>query len=170
IVSAADAAGLHFQQRLGVLYRLLEQLQSLVAALGFQAGQGFIENVLRGRALALPHHRVDELRHQVRAVDGVGRGGPLCDMSFTRHPFHSRLVCPGFKVSMSQSFKDKTELVADSTLKLSKPRNLLLIPSWPAWRRIWNGPAGGQRHPPRPAFRGSRDNARPADPSRGRRG
>src|SRR6185437_15873714 len=46
VVRAANAAGLYFQQRLGVLHGLLEQLQGFIAALGLQVLHGFIENSL----------------------------------------------------------------------------------------------------------------------------
>src|SRR5208283_485013 len=57
IVGATDAAGFYFQQRLRILDGLREQLQSFVAAFFLNLGESLIENALRGRALALPHHR-----------------------------------------------------------------------------------------------------------------
>ena len=85
VVRSTDAARFHFQQRFGVFHRFLEQLQGLIAALGLELGQGLIEDALGRGPLSLPHHRVDELRHQVRPVYGIGRHRPFCDMSFARH-------------------------------------------------------------------------------------
>src|SRR6266481_2084518 len=85
IVRAAHAARLHFQQRLGVLDRLREQLQGLVATLFLQLIERLIKNTLGSRLLSLPHHRIDELRHQVRSIHRIGLGRPLCDMSFSWH-------------------------------------------------------------------------------------
>src|SRR5208283_3104378 len=107
IIRSAYAARLHFEQRLGVLDRLLEQLESFVAALFLHLGQGFVKDALSGRALALPHHRVNELRHQIRAIDGIGRHGPFGGMSFTRHR------TPSFKVSeflRLQSSRDRSHI------------------------------------------------------------
>src|SRR5208282_208266 len=85
VVRTADAPRLHFQQRLGVLDRLGEQLQGLVAALFLQFLERLIKNAFGSRFLALPHHRVDELRHQIRSIDGIGIDRPLWGMSFSWH-------------------------------------------------------------------------------------
>src|SRR5580704_16372308 len=85
IVSAAHAAGLHLKQRLRILHGFREQLQSFVATFFLHFRKGVVKNALGGAALALPHHRVDKLRHQIRTIDGIGWQGPLCCMSFTRH-------------------------------------------------------------------------------------
>src|SRR5580765_773576 len=60
IVGSTNAAGLHFQERLGVLDGLFEQLQGLITALRLQLRESLIKDALRRRALTLPHHRVDE--------------------------------------------------------------------------------------------------------------
>src|SRR3982074_740654 len=85
IVRSTPAAPLHSEQRLVILHRLLEWLQGFVSALLLHLREGFVEDALGGAPLTLPHHRVDELRHQIRAIDGISCDGPLCDISFTRH-------------------------------------------------------------------------------------
>src|SRR6202041_321305 len=93
IVRATHTASLYFKQRLGILDGFREELQRFVTAAFFlHLGEGFIENPLGGRALALPHHRVDELRHQIRAINRIGWHGPFCCMSFTRHSVSTRLT------------------------------------------------------------------------------
>src|SRR6202041_1765234 len=93
IVRSTHTASLYFKQRLGILDGLREELQRLVAAAFFlHLGEGLIENALGGRALALPHHRVDELRHQIRAVNRIGWHGPFCCMSLTRHSVSTLLT------------------------------------------------------------------------------
>src|ERR1019366_5687660 len=85
VVRSAHAPRLHFQQRLGILHRLREQLQGFVAAFFLQLLQRLIEDALGSRLLSLPHHRVDELRHQVRSIDRIGLDRPLWSMSFSWH-------------------------------------------------------------------------------------
>src|SRR5579864_5552729 len=153
IVRAAHAPGFHFEQRLRVFHRLLEQLQRLVAALRFQARKRFVEDAFGGRALTLPHHRVDDLRHQVLAVKGISPDRPFCDISFTRH-----------------STPVETWLRNVSDAAANCVSTSFLSPSSAASRRTSNVPACGWRHPRHRAFRESRDNARPADLSRGRPG
>ena len=85
VVRATHAPGFHFQQRLGVFHRLFEQLQRFVAALGLQLCERFIEDALGGRLLALPHHRVHKLGHQIRSIHRVRIHSALCNMSFTGH-------------------------------------------------------------------------------------
>src|SRR5215831_2016573 len=85
VVGATDAPGFYFEQRLGILHHLLEQLQGLIAALRLQLRKSFIENTLGRGPLSLPHHRVDELGHQVRPIYCIGWNRPLCDMSFSWH-------------------------------------------------------------------------------------
>src|SRR5437016_8925777 len=64
VVRAANPPGFHFEQRLAVLDRLLEELQRLVSAFLLQASQSFIKDALGRALLARPHHRVNELCHQ----------------------------------------------------------------------------------------------------------
>src|SRR5579872_1522046 len=90
IVRAAYAAGLNLEQRFGVFHGFCEQLQSFVAAaFCLQARQSFVEDAFRCALLALPHHRVDKLRHQVRTVYRIGFHGSLGCMSFSRHSVHA---------------------------------------------------------------------------------
>src|SRR5215469_4142611 len=150
VVGAPHAAGLHFEQGLRVLHRLLEQLQRLVAALLLQAGQGLIEDALRRAFLALPHHGVDELGHKVRSVYRIGFHSPLRDMSFSRHlAFRSWLLAFGSRGSVNHRWQMTTSAAS---------------------LRTSSGSACGWQHPPHPASRAPRDSARPANPSRGPRG
>src|SRR6185437_5335238 len=65
IVRATHATGLNFEQRLGVLDGLFEQLQAFVSALLLEVLHRRVENIFRSALLALPHHGVDELRYQI---------------------------------------------------------------------------------------------------------
>src|SRR6266849_112095 len=85
VVRTAHPPSLYLQQRLGVLHRLREQLQGLVAAFFLQLLQRLIKNALGSRLLSLPHHRVDELRHQIRSIHGIRLDRPLWGMSFSWH-------------------------------------------------------------------------------------
>src|SRR5438270_2142087 len=78
IVRSTDSASLDLKQGLGVLYSLLEELQRFIAALLLHLRQRFIEDAFGGRALALPHHRVNKLCHQVRLIHDIGGYGSLC--------------------------------------------------------------------------------------------
>src|SRR5487761_244851 len=70
IVRAADAPRLHFEQRLHIFDRLLENRQG-VAAFGLlrDVFHRLIENRLSGGALAVVHHAGDKLLYQIAAVD-----------------------------------------------------------------------------------------------------
>src|SRR5271169_2141531 len=85
VVGAAHAAGLYFQHRLGVLHRLLEQLEGLVAALFFKLLHGVIEDGLGGALLPIPHHGVHKLVNQGGLVDRIRQLLALRDISFSRH-------------------------------------------------------------------------------------
>src|SRR3954467_3452854 len=87
IVRATDAAGLHFEQRLGVLDGLLEQLQGFVAAFFLHLRHGGIEDALSGGLFATPHHRVHELGDQGGVVDGISRYFTLRNVTFSWHYF-----------------------------------------------------------------------------------
>src|SRR5579872_1313432 len=94
IVRPAYASGLDLEQRLGILHGLGEQLQSFVtAAFRLQARQSFVEDAFRCALLALPHHRVDEFRHQIRTVNRIGFHGSLGRMSFSWHSASSSYCC-----------------------------------------------------------------------------
>src|ERR1700688_2318347 len=163
IVRAADTPGLHFEQRLGVLDGLLEELQGFVSALLLHAGQGFVKDALGRALLALPHHRVDELRHQVGAINWIRLNGSLWDMSFTRH------ITPGFKVSMFQSFK-RFPAKSRRNLETWETLKLVFSPSSAFSLHTSSDLACGWRRLRRQAFRESRDSARQADLSHGPRG
>src|SRR5205823_5011699 len=111
---AAHTAALNLEQRLGIFNCFREELQRLISAFRFEALEGFIKDTLGRALLALPHHRVNELRHQVGTVDRIRLNRALWNMSFTRH------ITPGFKVAGFQSFK-ASGLDHGETLKPSKP-------------------------------------------------
>src|ERR1017187_4845627 len=73
VVGPAHAPRLHFQQRLGVFYGLLESLERIVAGALAQLVHGLVEDPLGGLLLACPHHGIDELLHQGGVVDRVRR-------------------------------------------------------------------------------------------------
>src|SRR5882724_5406830 len=85
VIGATHTTALHFEQRLGVFHGFLEQLQGLIPALLLQLGQGFVKDAFRRALLALPHHGVDELGHQIRSVHRIVLHFPLGDISFSRH-------------------------------------------------------------------------------------
>src|SRR5450756_1171780 len=85
IVCSADTARLDFEQRLAVLDRLLEKLKGFVATLLLKVGHGSVEDSLRRRLLASPHHGVDKLRHQCGTVYGIRSNFTLRDVTFSGH-------------------------------------------------------------------------------------
>src|ERR1019366_9373163 len=86
VVGAAHAAGLYLEKRLAVLNRFLEELQRIVpAALLLQVLHRLIEDALRGRLLAAPHHRVDKLGDQFGPVNRIRRHFPLRNVPFSWH-------------------------------------------------------------------------------------
>ncbi len=69
VVRAADAAGLHFDKRLHIVQRGLENLRGrLVRKLLRDNVQGAVENRLRDGLLAVVHEAVDELRGEEGSV------------------------------------------------------------------------------------------------------
>src|SRR6266481_2804283 len=120
IVCTAHAPRLYFQDRLDVLDGLLERRQRI--AIGFLADlvHGAVENPLRRRAFSVPHHRIDELLHQIAAVHRIGRDLAPWNESFTWHAFL-------LLVSLLLRF------LATS----ARP--------WAAWRRISSAPACGSQ-------------------------
>src|SRR5260370_18323344 len=87
VVRAAHAPCLHFQQRLHVLDGFLENLQRIVVGLLRHLIHRAVKHPLRRRLLAFPHHRPDELLHNVAGVD---RFGVLCSPENRSLPCH----CP----------------------------------------------------------------------------
>src|ERR1700704_629719 len=85
VVRATHAPRFDFQHRLDVLDGLLECLQRVVIGFLRDLFHRAVENALRVRALAIPHHRIDKLLHQITAVNRVGRNLAPYDESFTRH-------------------------------------------------------------------------------------
>src|SRR5690606_23475977 len=85
IVRTAYAPRLHFDHRLTVLYRLLEDLQRLFFRALRDLLHGGVENTRRHALLAVPHHVIDEGRHEGRVKNRVRlRGATFC-FSSTRH-------------------------------------------------------------------------------------
>src|SRR5204862_6759077 len=71
IVGAADAARLHFEARLDVVDRLLEDLQRIVAGLLLDDVEALVDDPLGGAALAAVHDAVDELAHERALIERV---------------------------------------------------------------------------------------------------
>src|SRR5580658_1650353 len=71
IVGATHTPRLHFEQRLGVLHSLLEELQWIVGGALLDLVHCTVENPLRRIFLPIPHHRVDELLRQRGVVNRI---------------------------------------------------------------------------------------------------
>src|ERR1700723_1990008 len=85
IVRAANAPRLHFEQRLHVFDRFLENLQRIVVGLFADLIHRAVKHPLRRRLLAIPHHRADELLNNVAGVDRIDRLRTLDDLCFAWH-------------------------------------------------------------------------------------
>src|SRR6266567_5033975 len=85
VVRAAHATCLHFQQRLHVLDGLLENLQCIVVGLLRHLIHRAVKHALRRRLLAFPHHRADELLHNVAGIHRIGRLRSPENESFAWH-------------------------------------------------------------------------------------
>src|SRR6267143_434713 len=170
VVRAAHAPRFDFQQRLHVLDGLLENFQRIVVGLLRHLIHRAVEHALRRRLLAFPHHRADELLHNVAGIDRIGRlRSPEyesfawhCSLSLLRQIFTAQTLfaphrTPLFPISIFEF------LFSDFSPATSPPR------PWAASRRTSNVPACGSPRPRRPAFRARCDTALPAGPSRGRR-
>src|SRR5258708_7742543 len=100
VVRAAHAPRLHFQQRLHVLDGFLENLQRIVVGLLRHLIHRAVKHPLRRGLLAFPHHRADELLHNVAGIDRIGRlRSPEtksfawhCSLSLLRNSFHAQLL------------------------------------------------------------------------------
>src|ERR1019366_8372910 len=86
IVSAAYTPRLDFQHGLDVFDGLLEYRKRIGIALLGDLLHRAVEDALRVRALAVPHHRIDELLHQLAAEHRVGRNFTPWYESFSWHP------------------------------------------------------------------------------------
>src|SRR6266702_4556344 len=150
VVRPAHAPRLHFQQRLHVLDGFLDYLQRIVVGLLRHLIHGAVKHALRRRLLAFPHHRADELLHNVAGIHRIGR---LCSPENESFAWHRSL-----------SLLRKSFHVQPLSGCLTSPP-----PLWAASPRTSIVPACDSRLPRRPAFRARCDTARPADPSRGRR-
>src|SRR6266851_2901520 len=85
VVRAAHAPCFHFQQRLHVLDGLLENFQRIVVGLLRHLIHRAVKYALRRRLLAFPHHRADELLHNVAGIDRINRLRPPENESFAWH-------------------------------------------------------------------------------------
>src|SRR5205085_3101197 len=111
---ATSAPRLHFQQRLGILDGLLEQLQRFIATTVLQLLHGFVEDALRGGLLAVPHHRVDELIDQRRAVHRIGETFAFSYVTFSRHSAtNSWLLTPGNRLTGYLALRQQSFQMAD---------------------------------------------------------
>src|SRR4029453_6220920 len=73
VVAAADPARFHFEARLHVVDRLLEDFQRIVAGLLLDDVEALIEDALGRAALAVVHHTADELGDERALIDRVRR-------------------------------------------------------------------------------------------------
>src|SRR5262249_53103729 len=85
VVAPADAARLHFERRLDVLDRLLEDLERIVARLFLNRRQAAVHDSLGSAALAVAHQRADELGDQRAAVDRIEGNITLWNLAASRH-------------------------------------------------------------------------------------
>src|SRR6266478_10224 len=85
VVRAAHAPRFHFQQRLHVLDSLFENLQRIVVGFLRHLIHRAVKHALRRRLLAFPHHRADELLHNVAGIDRIGRLRSPENESFAWH-------------------------------------------------------------------------------------
>src|SRR5260370_25371199 len=143
VIRAAHAPRLHFQQRLHVLDGFLENFQRVVVGLLRHLVHRAIKHALRRRLLAFPHHRADELLHNVAGIDRIGRLHSPENKSFAWH-------C---SLSLLQTLFCLT----------SPPR------PWAASLHTSIVPACDSPRPRHPTFRARCDSALPANPSHGPR-
>src|SRR5229473_2523510 len=85
VVRAAHPPCLHLQQRLHVLDGFLENFQRIVVGLLRNLIHRAVKHALRCRLLAFPHHRADELLHNVAGIDRIGRLYSPENKSFAWH-------------------------------------------------------------------------------------
>src|SRR5471032_628460 len=92
VVRAADAARLHFEARLDVVDRLLEDLQRVVGGLFLDDVEALVKDALRRAALAVAHHAVDELGDQGALIERIGGDFAFRNDSSTWHEKFLRLL------------------------------------------------------------------------------
>src|SRR6266852_2652815 len=85
VCRTADAPRLHLEERGGVPEREVEDLERLFLGLLRSAGQGVVDDLLGGRALAPAHDHVDELGDRLGLVNRVGRDDTLDGTAASRH-------------------------------------------------------------------------------------
>src|SRR6187399_1480966 len=85
VVRAAHAPRLHFETRLDVLNRLLEDLERIVLALLFHDLERLVHDAFGRGALAAAHDGADEFRHQRAVVNRVRGNFALGYFSASRH-------------------------------------------------------------------------------------
>src|SRR6266849_1815576 len=85
VVRAAHAPRLHFQRGFHVFHGLLENLQRVIVRLLRHLVHRAVKDPLRRRLFAFPHHRADELLHQVAGINRIDRLCPPENESFARH-------------------------------------------------------------------------------------
>src|ERR1700676_1089382 len=115
VVRAAHPPRLNFQQRLHVLDGLLENLQRVVVGLLGHLVHRAIKYALRRRFLAFPHHRANELLHDVAGIDRVGRLCPPENKSFAWHVL---------SIAPSKSFSNSLPALSGFLLRLRRLRPL----------------------------------------------
>src|SRR6185503_17680377 len=101
IVRAADATRLHLEARLDVVDRLLEDLQRIVRGLLLDDVEALVEDPLRGAALAVAHHAVDELGDQRALVHRIRGDVALGDNSSSWHLYIPDIAECGLRIAES---------------------------------------------------------------------
>src|SRR5918992_28627 len=122
IVRAADAARLHFERRLRVVDRLLEDLHRIVAGLLFDDVEAAVQDALGGAALAVRHHRADELGDQRAVVQRIRQDVALGNFSSTWHGSLSALQTPGYDFGRLAPYFDRPCLRPWTPTASSVPR------------------------------------------------
>src|SRR3569832_191912 len=88
---ATDAAGLHLDLGLNVLHGAIPHLYRIIFRLLGDDVEGAVDDALGDRLLAVPHDRVDELRHAAALIDrligvlGIGKRLALRNFTFSWH-------------------------------------------------------------------------------------
>ena len=85
IVRAADAARLDFDHRHDVVDRLIENIDRGLSDFGGHRLERVVYDRLSGSFLAVHHHLIDDLRDNLRMIDGIGQYVPLGNASSSWH-------------------------------------------------------------------------------------